>query len=648
MMKVFLPDGSVKEFKESGVTGYDLALSISEGLARSALAVLVDGVLKDLNDLLVSGSKVQIITFRDEVGKVVFRHSTAHLMAQAIMRLYPSAKLTIGPVVGDLFYYDIAHSPFKEADLLKIEEEMKKIVKEDLPIVREEVSVGDALKLFGDNKYKVEILKNIEEFGEGATGSSDVVSLYRQGEFVDLCRGPHVPRTGVLKSFKLLKMSAAYWRADENNDSLQRIYGTSFPDKKDLKIYLEKLEDAKKRDHRKLGRELDLFTFSDLVGSGLPLFTPKGTALRTALKDALESISARYDYQSVTIPHIAKIDLYKKSGHADKFEAELFKVHGHYNKDLVLKPVNCPHHTQIYASRARSYRDLPLRYMESTMQYRDEKPGELSGLARVRAISVDDGHIFCRVDQIKQEAIVLCNIVKEFYSNLGMYGNHWVSLSVKDPNSPEKYIGDEKDWEMAQSMLREVSDELGLDAKTCEGEAAIYGPKLDFMFKDSLDREWQLATVQIDFAMPKRFDLRYADESGGESHPVMIHRAILGSYERFMALLIEHFAGKFPVWLSPVQVKVLSIADRHLDYAKSLVDKLKQQGVRVEADFRSESVSKKVRDAQLEKVNYALVVGDSEVSSGSVTVRSRDLGVLGVKKFDLFLEELVDEIRLKK
>ena len=644
MIKITFPDGNTKSFKKE-VTGLEIASSISDFLTRQAIAIEFNSELLDLTTPLKSDGNINIITFKEDVGKEIFWHSSAHLMAQAVLRLFPEAKLTIGPAIKEGFYYDIDHAPFKEEDLDKIEAEMKKIVKENHPVIREEISLEKAKKMFKDNKYKLEILKNVDEFGEV---DKEKISVYKQGEFCDLCRGPHLPRTGMIKAFKLTKISGAYWKADEKNKQLQRIYGISYPDKKQLKEYLKSIEEAKKRDHRKIGREMDLFTFSELVGSGLPLFTPKGTAIRTELQKELERISKKYDYKKVTIPHMAKIDLYKKSGHAEKFEEELFKVKGHYNQDLVLKPVNCPHHTQIYASKSRSYKELPLRYMESTMQYRDEKPGELSGLARVRAITVDDGHIFCTVDQIKKEAKIICNIIKEFYTKLGLYGNHWVSLSVRDPAKPENYIGNEEDWFDAEDMLNEINIELGLKARRNEGEAAIYGPKLDFMFKDSLNREWQLATVQIDFAMPKSFNLKYADEKGGESHPVMIHRAILGSYERFLALLIEHHAGKFPLWLSPVQVKILTIADRHNGEAEKLLKKLKDEDIRAETNFKQETMNKKIREAQLEQVNYIVVIGDKEVENKTVNVRTREEKVLGEKKIKDFITMLKKEINDKE
>jgi len=512
---------------------------------------------------------------------------------------------------------------------------MREIIKRNCETVRESVSKDKARTLFKNNPYKLEL---IDEYAD------EELTVYRQGDFVDLCRGPHIPRSGLIKAIAITKTSGAYWRADEHNKQLQRIYGISFPKKKQLDEYFEFQKAARERDHRKLGQELDLFSFSDLVGPGLPLFSPKGTIIRDELHRALLDYSKEFGMLPVTIPHIAKIDLYKLSGHAEKFEDELFRVVSHHGVEFVMKPVNCPHHTQIYASQPRSYRDLPLRYMESTMQYRDEKPGEIAGLSRVRAITCDDGHVFCRPDQIKDEARSIATIIRKFYSALGMYGSHWVSLSVRDPASPQSYIGDEDDWERAEAVLQELSDELGLGAKRMEGEAALYGPKLDFMFRDSLGRERQLSTIQLDFAMPKRFGLTYIDENNTERTPVMIHRAILGSYERFMAILIEHFAGKFPLWLAPEQIVLIPIADRHGEAARSIGATMKDAGLRVRVDDRSESVSYRVRDAQLKRVPYSIVIGDREANGEAITPRNRDNVVLDPIGQSVFIEQIARKI----
>jgi threonyl-tRNA synthetase len=569
------------------------------------------------------------------------RHSLAHLLGASVLELYPSAKLTLGPAIENGFYYDIDFGnkvPGKE-DLSKIEKKMKELLPSWTDFDKKVANQQGALDLYRDNPYKKELIDDISEKGEPIT-------LYTSGGFTDLCRGGHVENPAKeidARAFKLTHVAGAYWRGDEKNKMLTRIYGLAFETAKELEAYEAQVEEAKKRDHRKLGKELDLFSFSEMVGAGLPLWSPRGTVLRNELQNRLLEISKRYGMLPVTIPHIAKRKLYETSGHAAKFGDELIRVVSHYD-EFVMKPVNCPHHTQIYASRPRSYRDLPLRYMESTMQYRDEKPGEIGGLTRVRSITVDDGHIFCTPDQIKEEAKKIAHIIEEFYTSLGMFGNHWVSLSVRDPQTPDAYIGEPSDWEKAEQMLQSVSDELKLDAKRVEGEAAIYGPKLDYMFKDSLGREWQLGTIQIDFAMPKRFELEYTNESGEKSTPVMIHRAILGSYERFLAILIEHFAGAFPLWLSPVQVKVLPIGEAHHEYAEEVFKALQEAGIRAEMDDSGESLGKKIRGAKVEKVPYFLVIGDNEVKNNQVTLEGRDEGKVGEMSSDDLIKRLLEEI----
>ncbi len=590
----------------------------------------------------------------------VMRHSMAHIMAAAVQDLYPEAKFGVGPVIENGFYYDIdVDNAFNPEDLSKIEKKMKEIIKSNEKFERQEVQLDEAIEVFekSSQKYKVELLNDLKnhgttvakEIGNEQLGTDNVekvtsVSLYKTGIFLDLCRGPHLENTGLAGSFKLTKVSGAYWRGDEKNAQLQRIYGVAFENDDELNNYLEQQEEAKKRDHRKLGKELDLFTFSDLVGSGLPLWTPRGTAIRNELQKALLEFSQEYEVEPVTIPHIGKIDLYKTSGHAEKFGNELFQVKGHY-QDFILKPVNCPHHTQIYASKPRSYRDLPVRYMESTMQYRDEKPGEISGLTRVRSITVDDGHTFCTVDQIKDEAKSIASIIEKFYTALGMYGDHWVSLSVRDPQNLSDYIGEESGWKKAEELLQQVSDELKLDAKRMEGEAALYGPKLDFMFKDALGNERQLATIQIDFAMPARFGLTYVDKDGEEKTPVMIHRAILGSYERFIAVLIEHFAGNFPTWLAPEQVRLATVndSDKLVEYASNIRKQMKSKGLRVELDSSAESVGKKIREASMQKVPYTLVIGEKELESGKLSPRVRS--DLGDSTSSFGLEELIEKLQ---
>lgn len=546
------------------------------------------------------------------------RHSAAHLLAAAVLDLYPGANNAIGPAIENGFYqdFDLHGQKISEEDLPKIEAKMREILKDWKTFETREVDLEEAKKLFASNPYKIALAEEFAAEGKALTVNDP-------GNFLDLCKGGHSENPQEeLKNFKLLNIAGAYWKGDEKNQMLTRIYGTVWPSKKELEDYLVLLEESKNRDHRKIGKDLGLWTFSDLVGAGLPLFTPKGTIIRTELFQAVAQISRKYGVQQVTIPHIAKKKLYEISGHADKFSEELLRVISHYD-EFVMKPVNCPHHTQIYASELRSYRDLPIRYMESTMQYRDEKPGEIGGLTRVRSITCEDGHTFCTVDQIKKEVSNTAEIIKEFYAGLGMWGNHWVSLSVRDPNHPEKYVGEPADWKRAEEMLQEISDDLGLDAKNCEGEAAIYGPKLDYMFVDSLGRERQLATIQLDFAMPKRFGLTYIDKSGKEQIPVMIHRAILGSYERFMAILLEHFAGALPTWLSPVQVTILPITDAQNDYAEGILKELRNAGIRAEVNLNSEKIGAKIRDAQLQKIPYMLIVGQKEIEEKSASVRLR-------------------------
>lgn len=550
------------------------------------------------------------------------RHSLAHLLAATVIEMYPGAKNAIGPAIEDGFYQDFdTQGSITEEDLPKIEAKMREKLKTWERFERREVSADEARQQFAWNPYKLEL---IEEF---AKDNNTPLTFYTSGDFVDLCRGGHVEDARQIKpdAFKLTKVSGAYWRGDQNKQQLQRIYGVAFATKNDLNQHLGMLEEAKKRDHRKLGQELDLFTFSDLVGPGLPLYTPRGTVLIEELKGALRQISKEHEMLLVSIPHLAKLDLFKTSGHADKFSEELFHVKSHYDQEFILKPVNCPHHTQIYAARPRSYRDLPLRYTEQTMQYRDEKPGQIGGLQRTRGFTVDDGHTFCRVDQIKQEASVLIDVIKQFYESLDLWGRHWVSLSVRDSEKPEAYIGDPADWEAAEQMLADVAEEFQLQAKRMEGEAAIYGPKLDFMFKDALGRETQLATVQLDFAMPKRFNLTYTDESGAERPPVMIHRAILGSFERFIMLLIEHFAGKFPVWLAPEQIRIITVNQEEATttFAAKVAEQAKNLGLRLVVDNDNESVGKKIRNAELMKVPYAVVIGQKEIETGQLLPRVR-------------------------
>ena len=642
MLEITLKDGSKIEV-EKGSSILDIAKKISEGLARVATCGEVNGEIKDLRYELIENCELVIHTFNEEdlEGKKAYWHTTSHIMAQAVKRLFPDVKFAIGPSIDNGFYYDFdIEKPFTDEDKANIEEEMKKIIKENIPIERFSLSKEEALKLMENQPYKKELIEDLTEGEE--------ISFYKQGDFTDLCAGPHLESTGKVKAVKILSSSGAYWRGDEKNKMLQRIYGISFPKASQLQEYLDFLEEAKQRDHRKIGKELDLFCFSDYVGGGLPLYTPKGTIVKEELQREVERICRKYGFQKVSCPSLANISLFETSGHAQKFDDELFRVHSKKGHEFVLKPVQCPHHTQIFASKQRSYKDLPIRYMESDKQYRAELQGSVGGLSRVYAITVEDGHSFCRVDQVKQEVINMCNIIRDFYTRMGLWDDHWVSLSVRDYDHPEKYIGNEEDWNTCERMLQEVSDELGLEAKKCEGEAALYGPKLDFMFKDAMKREVQIPTVQLDFATPKRFGLFYIDENGEKQTPVMVHRAILGSYERFLALILENTKGALPIWLSPVQVKILPISDKQLDYCKELLEEIEDEGIRVELDDRNEKIGYKIREAQVQKVPYMLVIGDKEKESGEITVRSRSKGDLGNMSLEEFVEKIQNQIQNKQ
>ena len=577
----------------------------------------------------------------------LLRHSTAHVLAAAVLEMFPEAKFGIGPAIENGFYYDfeLPRTLIPE-DLPLLEEKMKEIIKADYKFERAEITAKEALKNFeklGQN-YKVELINDLEKDG------NKKVSIYKANSFVDLCAGPHIESTGKInsKAFMLTKISGAYWKGDEKKQQLQRIYGVVFESEKELKEYKTQQEEAAKRDHRKLGKELDLFCFSDLVGPGLPLFTPKGTIIIDELKKEVENICRKYGFKKVSAPSLAKVELFEISGHAKKFGDELFHVTSEKKHDFVLKPVQCPHHTQIYASKPRSYRDLPIRYMESDKQYRAEKTGEVGGLSRVYAITVEDGHSFCRVDQVKEEIVNMVKIIKDFYSALGLWGNHWVSLSVRDYEHPEKYIGDQEDWDICEKMLQEISDEMKLSAEKREGEAALYGPKLDFMFKDATGREIQIPTVQLDFATPKKFKLFYINEKGEKISPVMVHRAILGSYERFLVLLIEHYAGAFPLWLAPVQVTIIPVSEKFSDYAKDVENKLLDKNIRVEMNDRGESLGKRISETEKQKVPYILVVGEREVNEKSVNVRSRGIKEQQTLAVDKFIEKVGKEIEEKK
>jgi threonyl-tRNA synthetase len=600
------------------------------------------------------------------------RHSAAHLMAAAVQAIWPDAKFGVGPAIKNGFYYDlglpVALTP---ADLTKIEQKMRELKNKKLPFERVELPVDEAIEEMRrlGQSYKVELLALLKERGttavveetgdadavgaEEGAGGTTTVSLYKTGEFVDLCRGPHVGHTGEIGAFKLMSIAGAYWRGDERNPQLQRVYGAAFATREELDQHLWQLEEARKRDHRRLGVELDLFTFSDLVGPGLPLFTPRGTLLRNLVTDFVWSLQEPLGYQRVLIPHITKSELYKVSGHYEKFKEDLFYVSGKSEDEFCMKPMNCPHHTQIYASRQRSYRDLPIRYSEVTSVYRDEITGALQGLSRVRMITQDDAHVFCEPSQIRDEALKIYSVIDDFYKAFDMKLD--VRLSLWDPEHPEKYLGSPEVWENAQHQLREVLRHKGAEWVEEKGEAAFYGPKIDFMAKDALGREWQLATIQLDFNLPERFDLTYVTAEGKEARPAMLHRAILGSVERFLSIIIEHYAGAFPTWLSPTQAVVIPIADRHNEYAQSVVRELQSAkipgqlgGIRAEGDFAREGMQKKIRNAQVRKVPYMLVVGDAEVERREVAVRLRSGVDLKSMPLASAVERITSEIESRR
>lgn len=574
------------------------------------------------------------------------RHSLAHLMAMAVLDMFPKAKLGIGPTIENGFYYDFdLPEQLTPEQLPKLEKKIKELIKQDVKFEREEISADKAKEIFANQPFKLELIEELENSGEQ-------ISIYKSGDFTDLCAGPHVEFSKEINpdAFKLTKVAGAYWRGNEKNKMLTRIYGMAFSSKQELDDYLKILEEAEKRDHRKLGKELGLFTFSDLVGAGLPLFTPKGAMIRNLIAEKIQKIQKKFGYENVWIPHIAKKDLYEKSGHWDKFKEDLFHVKGKSETEFVMKPMNCPHHTQIYASAMRSYRDLPIRFAEVTTNYRDEKPGELLGLSRVRSLTQDDGHVFCAIDQVEEEIKNIISVIREFYSSLHMFkeNDYWVSLSVRDPQTPEKYLGNNNHWKKAEDTLEKIAESEKLNYKKVEGEAAFYGPKLDFMFKDSLGREWQLATVQLDFSMPERFGLKYIDNNSHPETPVMIHRAIAGSLERFMSVIIEHYAGAFPFWLSPIQAVVIPVGEKFNDYGEKVLAELKSAGIRAEMDKTNETLGKKIRSNKTKKIPYLLVVGEKEKEAETVAVNFRDKEkqeTLLVEQFvRLIQEEVGDKI----
>ncbi len=636
------PDGSTREF-DRGVTGNEVALSISEGLARMAVAVGVNGATRDLSRSIIENSQIQIFTMRDPEGQATYWHSSAHLMAEALESLYPGVKFGIGPAIEKGFYYDVdlGDRTIGIEDLAAIENKMAELAKKDAQYVRKEVSKADAIAYFTEkqDEYKLELINDLED---------GTITFYSQGEFTDLCRGPHVPTTGSMKYTKLLNIAGAYWRGDQSRKQLTRLYGITFAKKKELDDYLEMLELARQRDHRKLGKELELFTFSNLVGPGLPLWLPKGARLRDLLSDFLKQEQLKSGYEPVVTPHIARLELFKISGHYPYYSDSQFPpMMEDVEKDegYLLKPMNCPHHTQIYNDRPRSYRELPVRYAEFGTVYRYEQSGELGGLTRVRGFTQDDAHIFCMPSQVKEEFKNVIALTLKVLSALS-FTDFKAQISLRDPANTEKYIGEDAAWDAAEQAIREAAAEMGLDAFEEEGEAAFYGPKLDFMVKDALGREWQLGTVQLDYNLPERFDLTYIGDDNQKHRPVMIHRAPFGSLERFIGVLIEHCGGNFPAWLAPVQVQVLPVGQSFNEYAARVTQELKNAGLRAECDLRHEKVGYKIRSAEMQKVPYMLVVGEREMESGTVAMRRHGEGDQGSLSVADFISAAKNEINL--
>jgi threonyl-tRNA synthetase len=634
LIKVTLPDGSVREYP-AGVSLLEIAKGISPRLAREALAAKVDGRLADLGAPLDRDARVEFLTFDDEEGRQVYRHSTAHVMAQAVQRLFPGTGLAIGPAIADGFYYDFdPKESFTPGDLAKIEKEMEAIIKADLPFERFELSRPEALDFFRDagQKYKVELIEDLPP---------DVpLSCYRQGEFTDLCMGPHVPSTGRLKSVKLMNLAGAYWRGSEKNKMLQRIYGTSFPKKSLLDEHIFRIEEARRRDHRKLGAELDLFSIRE-EGPGFPFFHPRGMVLRNELENFWREEHKKRGYQEIRTPIILSRHLWEQSGHWDHYRENMYFTTID-EADFAVKPMNCPGGMLVYKSRPHSYRELPIRLAELGLVHRHELSGVLHGLMRVRCFTQDDAHIFMLPSQVKDEISGVIDLVSDFYKVFGF--TYHVELSTR----PEKAMGSPETWELATRELREALEDKGFDYKVNEGDGAFYGPKIDFHLKDSLGRTWQCGTIQLDFQMPEKFDLNYIGEDGQKHRPAMIHRVVFGSLERFIGILTEHYAGAFPVWLAPVQVRVLPITDRHAGYAQKVVDRLDEKGIRVELDARNEKVSYKIREAQAQKIPYMLVVGDKEAEQEAVAVRHRSRGDLGPLPLKEFEEQILKEIREKE
>jgi len=633
------PDGNQETFPKNS-TGYDVASHISKGLARNALSITLGDEIRDLDRPIERSDDITINTWESDDGQYTFWHSSAHLLAEAVQELYPEAKFGIGPPIDDGFYYDIdfVSKDFGLNDLEKLEKKMIELARKKSEFRRKIVSKSEAIQHYTskNNEYKVDLIRDLDD---------DTITFYTQGEFTDLCRGPHIPNTGLIKAVKLTKLAGAYWRGDVNSKQLTRIYGISFPKQKMLDEYLERLEEAKKRDHKKLGKELGIYMMDSMVGPGLPLWLPNGTVLRRTLEQFLREEQKNRGYQEVITPHIANIELYKTSGHYPYYKDSQYNPMDVDGDEYMLKPMNCPHHHRIYSNELRSYRDLPVRLAEFGSVYRYEQSGELNGLSRVRGFTQDDAHIYCTHDQLKDEIKHVIDLTQFVFSTFGMPVD--IRLSFRDDND-KKYGGNSEYWERAQKEIHEVADELGLNYKIVEGEASFYGPKIDFIIKDAIGRKWQLGTVQVDYVMPERFDLTYVGSDNDKHRPVIIHRAPFGSMERFVSILIEHFGGDFPLWLAPLQVKSIAISDDFNDYAEECTQKLRKLGVRVESDTRSEKVGSKIREAENKKIPYMLIVGEREQQDGTVSVRRHRHGDIGTFDADEFFDRITTEISDRK
>ncbi len=639
MIKITLPDGSVRDYQKE-ITAAEIALSISEGLARNVLAAEVNGEVWDSARAIENDATVKLLTWNDTKGKSTFWHSSAHLLAEALETLYPGIKFGIGPAIETGFYYDVdfGDREFSSDDFKAIEDKMLELAKRKETFERRAVSKSDALAYFTEkgDEYKLDLIKDLED---------GKITFYTQGEFTDLCRGPHIPNTGFIKAIKLTNVAGAYWRGDESRKQLTRIYGVTFPKASELTEYLKFIEEAKKRDHRKLGKELELFAFSEKVGAGLPLWLPKGAALRQKLIDFLQKAQLNSGYEPVVTPHIGHKQLYVTSGHYEKYGADSFQpiktpIEG---EEFLLKPMNCPHHCEIYKVKPRSYKDLPVRFAEFGTVYRYEQSGELHGLTRVRGFTQDDAHLFCRPDQVKDEFKKVIDLVLYVFGALG-FNDYTAQVSLRDPENRTKYIGTDENWALAESAIIEAAEEKGLPTVVEYGEAAFYGPKLDFMVKDALGRKWQLGTIQVDYNLPERFELEYTGSDNMKHRPVMIHRAPFGSLERFVAVLIEHCAGQFPLWLAPEQFIVLPVSEKYEEYAQNVLNSLNNSDIRGLIDLRDEKVGRKIRDAEVKKLPYMLIVGEKEVENGTVSVRKHGSVELGTMTADAFRDILIKEI----